>query len=272
MKKELIQTRRSFLSVSAPVLGTFAASLPSRSFAQTPANVTETDSDIPTSDTRLKFSADGTRRPFAGNTVICHLQQQGRTRDAVERLHEDLRHCSFVRKLAILPPDSYHMTVYPGANDQGREITGWPSDLSKDAPIGECNRVVGERMRQFHLECQLPLRMKIDQTKTIANRRASTLRMIGADAEEEKKIRKLRDRLIDVFRFRDARHDEYGFHITLAYQLQSFTAEEQAEYRAILERNVPGIAASAPTFEFGNPEFCTFPDMYRFDIQVLLST
>ena len=43
------------------------------------------------------------------------------------------------------------------------------------------------------------------------------------------------------------------------------------EYRAIFERNVPLIAASSPAFEVGNPEFCPFPDMFRYDIQVLLA-
>jgi hypothetical protein len=66
------------------------------------------------------------------------------------------------------------MTLYPGVNDQGRDITGWPSDIPKDASIEECTRIVGERMRSFHLECQLPLRMKVDGTKTIDNPRAST--------------------------------------------------------------------------------------------------
>jgi hypothetical protein len=96
--------------------------------------------------------------------------------------------------------------------------------------------------------------------------------MIGVDAEEERKIRKIRDRLVDAFGFRDKQHDEYGFHVTLAYQLQRFTPTEQTEYRAILAKNVPKIIESAPAFEFANPEFCSFPDMFRFDIQLLLPT
>jgi hypothetical protein len=232
----------------------------------------EIAANIPTADTKLKFNPDGSRRPFAGNTVICHLQPQGATRDAVERIATDLKRSSLMRKISLLPPASYHMTVYPGVNDQGRDITGWPSYVPKDASIEECSRIVGERMRQFHLESQLPLRMKVDEAKTIANPRASTLRMVGANADEERKIRKIRDRLVDVFGFRDNKHDEYSFHITLAYQLQRFTAAEQSEYHAILTKTVPVIAASAPNFEFANPEYCTFPDMFRFDIQCLLAT
>lgn len=264
-------TRRSFLSYSAIALAAGAAS-PALALAQEPQLNLPVAPNIPTADTQLKFNFDGTRRPFRGNTVICHLQPQGATRDAIDRIAVDLRRSTLMPKIALLPTVSYHMTVYPGVNDQGRDVTGWPSDLPGDASIDECNRTLIERMRQFHLQCDLPLHMKVDVPKTIANPRASSLRMTGADAAEEKKIRTIRDRLIDVFRFRDTKHDEYGFHITLAYQLKPFTQAEQREYHAIFERNVPLIAASAPAFEFGNPEFCTFPDMFRYDIQVLLAT
>ena len=265
-------TRRSFLSTSALALGTLAVSNSSASFAQLNGKEAEVAAHIPTADTQLKFNPDGTRRPFKGNTVICHLQPQGSTRDAVEQIATDLKRSSFIRKIALLPPDSYHMTVYPGVNDQGRDITGWPSDIQKDTSIEECTRIVGEKMRSFHLACELPLRMKVDGAKTIENHRASSLRMIGIDAEEERKIRKIRDRLVDVFGFRDKQHDDYGFHVTLAYQLKKFTPAEQQEYRAIMAKNVPQIMASAPAFEFANPEFCSFPDMFRFDIQLLLAT
>ena len=273
MERELsLLTRRSFLSASALALGTVAVADSGFAFAQLTKKEAEIAANIPTADTQLKFNPDGSLRPFKGNTVICHLQPQGSTRDAVEQIAIDLKRSSLIHKIALLPAESYHMTVYPGVNDQGRDITGWPSDISKDASIEECTRIVGERMRSFHLECQLPLRMKVDETKTLENPRASTLRMIGSDAGEEMKIRKVRDRLVDVFGFRDKQHDEYGFHVTLAYQLQRFTPAEQTEYRAILVKNVPKIIASAPAFEFANPEFCTFPDMFRFDIQMLLAT
>lgn len=263
-------TRRSFLSFIALAVATDAAS-PALGLVQDFQPDLPIAPRIPTADTRLKFNPDGTRRPFRGNTVICHMQPQGATRDAVERLAADLRRSTVLPKIALLPTASYHMTVYPGANDQGRDVTGWPSDLPADASMDQCNRTLIERMRRFHLQCGLPLRMKVDVEKTIGNPRASTLRMVGADADEEEKIRTVRDRLVEVFGFRDAKHDEYGFHITLAYQLKSFTQAEQREYRALLERNVPLIAASAPVFEFGNPEFCTFPDMFRYDVQVLLA-
>lgn len=164
------------------------------------------------------------------------------------------------------------MTVYPGANDQDRNITSWPSDLPMTASIDECSRAIEMRVSQFRLQCDLPIRMRVDRAATIANPRASSLRMIGANAEEEKKVRVLRDRLVDVFRFKDSNHDTYGFHITLAYQLEPFTPQEQDEHEKIYEHLVPLIIGAAPIVEFANPEFCTFPDMFRFDVRKLLAT
>jgi hypothetical protein len=262
--------RRSFLSNSSLAIGTFL--VPDLSIAQADKVELQEKATIPTVDTSMKYNPDGSIRPFKGNTVICHLQPQGKVRDAVDAIRKDLAQASFAAKVALTPPVSYHMTVYPGANDQGRELTGWPTDLSPDASIEECNRVVAERARHFHLGCDLPLRMKVDAAKTVANPRATTLRMISSSPSEEAKIRSIRDRLVDVFGFRDKSHDTYGFHITLAYQLKPFTPGEQEEHKRIMAKHVSLIEAAGPLFEFGNPEFCSFSDMNQFDIQVLLST
>ena len=166
-----LHTRRSFLSNVALTVGAITAPSAASVLAQGTQHTLPTTPKIPTSDTRLKFNPDGTRRPFRGNTVICHLQPQGATRDAVERIATDLQRSSLMPKIALTPPASYHMTVYPGANDQDRDITGWPAGLPKDTSIDECNRTIGERMQQFHLGCDLPIRMKVDVAKTIANLR-----------------------------------------------------------------------------------------------------
>lgn len=267
-------TRRLFLESSVLAAAGTAGLLESSAVvaAQPGAPQTPNSIGIPTLDTQMKFNPDGTRRPFRGNTIVCHLQPQGQLRDAVDALALDIKKLSMMPKIAVLPPESFHMTVYPGANDQARDITGWPSDLPITASIDECSRKVEERIAGFRMHCDLPIRMIVDRSTTIANPRASTLRMVGANAEEEKKIRTIRDRHVDVFQFKDRQHDQYGFHITLAYQLQPFTPPEQEEYGMLLRHHVPLIVDAAPVVEFANPEFCTFPDMYRFDIRKLLAT
>ena len=93
-----------------------------------------------------------------------------------------------------------------------------------------------------------------------------------ADEVEEKKLRRLRNRLAETFGFRRVDHDSVGFHVTLAYQLGNFIATEKAEYRRVLERCLPRLTSASPALELGVPEFCTFADMNRFDIELLLRT
>jgi hypothetical protein len=112
-----------------------------------------------------------------------------------------------------------------------------------------------------------------DKEKTLAPQLASGLQLAPADRTEKLKLRKLRDRLADeVFRYRAKNHETFGFHISLAYQMSGFTVEERRESQNILQHHIPIIVAAAPEMEFGVPEFCTFEDMYRFEIRTLLRT
>jgi hypothetical protein len=230
-----------------------------------------TPGKIPSRDTLLKFSPDGSKRPFAGNTVICHLPVQGAVRDALVALHEDLQQSPYRSRLGLTSPESYHMTIFPGANDLDRQVSGWPSYVAPDAAITECSHLVGERMAKAQLHCALPLRMRLDGTYTLRYPTACTMRLLPVDDAEEKKLRGVRDQLSEVYGFRLRNHDSYEFHMTVSYQLSPFTNEEQLAYRALLGRHLRQIAEAAPVIEYGVPEYCTFPDMFRFDVQKLLA-
>jgi len=241
--------------------------------ASTAASGSESDLGLgpnPTVDAALKFRPDGTARPFAGNTVICHIPQQDRFRDDVAALHDALLQSSFAHKLAILPTESYHMTVYSGSNDQNRLHSSWPGGVPIDALIEQCNQVMLERMKTFRFDGPYPLRVRVDVPRTISHGRASTLRMEGADAASERTLRVLRDRLADVYRSRAPDHNTYGFHITIAYTMADLTAAEMTEYRSILRPALDRLTAATPVLELGLPEYCTFHDMYRFDTELIL--
>jgi hypothetical protein len=265
-----IHSRRNFLLGSSAVsLATF---LPSALGAQvaTPQKAGENNpvTAVVPRDTLLKFNSDGGRLPFAGNTVICHLPQQCRVRDAITALGDSLRASSFAPKLGVLPGDSYHMTVFPGPNDQDRAAYGWPADIPIDVPMSECNRIIGERIRNFKMRGNLPIRVRVDQERMLGS-----LRISPVDDRENAKLRTLRDQLaVEVFRFRDKDHETYTFHITLAYQMSRLTPDEERQHQSLLEQHFPAILAAAPVIELGVPEFCTFEDMFRFEIRSLLRT
>ena len=264
-------SRRKFLT-DASLLRT-STLLSSKLWSQSgpKAGPPEAQGAIPNRDTVLKFRPDGTPRPFAGNTVICHLPVQCAMRDAMVDLHEAFKLSSFRNKLGLTPPDSYHMTIFPGANDQDRPATGWPSYVPANAAIDVCSEMVGARMAAARLKYQLPLSVRVDVKATIHYPVACTLRLVAANPSGEVKLRSLRDQLSEVYGFRLASHASYGFHMGMAYQLAPFTPEAESSYTNLLQIHIPKISASAPVLQLGEPEYCTFLDMFRFNPKHLLS-
>jgi hypothetical protein len=256
--------RRDFLLQTSALA---ASSLVSSNLFSQPLSA---EPQIPSRDTTLKFNSNGTRRPFAGNTVICHLPVQCAMRDAMLELHSAMDRSSFRHKLGLTSTDSYHMTIFPGANDQDRTVSGWPSYVPADAPIDVCSRMVGERMEKIRLKCELPLRVRIDQPATADFHTACSLRMVPVDPEENAKLRSVRDQLAGVYGFRLQGHATYEFHMTMSYQMAPFTPEERGAYREMLVKHIRQIVDAQPILELGNPEYCTFPDMFRFDPRKLL--
>ncbi len=234
-----------------------------------PEQVT-TPETIPNRDTTLKFDAKGSVQPFAGNTVICHLPAQCAMRDVISDFRSKLEAAPFKNRLGLTTTDSYHMTIFPGANDKGRKATGWPSYVPLDASIQACNSAVEARMRALRLQCELPFRVAVDVPATLSYPRACTLRMKAIDTAEETKLRSVRNQLATAYGFRLPDHDAYAFHVTLSYQVAAFSDAEKRQFEAMRREYVEQIVKAEPVLELGNPEFCIFPDMLRFEPKLLL--
>lgn len=259
-------TRRHFMT------GAAAAALASShsSFAQSQPSPKAAEV-IPGTDTVLKFHKDGSVRPFAGNTVICHLPAQCGMRDVMSDLREQLKTSPFRNRLGLTTVDSYHMTIFAGANDQGRKASGWPVYVSQGATIEHCNAAVMERMQTLRLQYELPFRVMIDVPATLSYPRACTLRMKAVNDQEEKNLRSVRDQLAEAYGFRLPGHATYAFHVTMSYQMTPFTDSERKEYQDLLAAYVQKMVAEQPVLELGNPEYCTFADMLRFTPSLLLA-
>jgi hypothetical protein len=114
-----------------------------------------------------------------------------------------------------------------------------------------------EMIAQFRMHTEMPLRFRLDKQRTLSQRLACGLQLVPADANEERKIRMLRDRMSnEVFRYREANHDTFAFHISMAYQLRQFTTGERQKYQDLLTKYVTAIGAVTSIIELGVPEFC----------------
>ena len=261
------RTRRALFGRSAAVLGGAGFF----SLASTSARGQSPDNTPP--DVGRKFFRDGRVKEFKGNTIICHLPQQDagyRTFDALLGIYRDVPSYAFARKLAILPPSSYHMTIFGGANDLGRKPGLWPDDIALDTPITLCNALLAERLFSFPLDCELPIRMRVDLAPIVRSS-PITVDLKPSDDQELQKLRRLRDRLSDLLRIRAPDHDRYGFHITIAYQIAWFDEAEEDAYAIPRRRWLVRLQQEAPVISFGAPEYCTFNDMFSFRRQLFIT-
>lgn len=254
-------TRRRFLEATALGLAGVAAD---NALAQT--------TNPP--DVGRKFAADGRVLPFAGNTIICHLPQQGEHSEAFDALldiYRDFPAHGWMRKVTALPPSSYHMTVFGGANDKARRYPLWPAGLPLDMSMDACNAILAERLAALRMEGDTPpYRMKVNPAEPAPNETPLTIRLLPADSETEQRLRHLRDRLSQVTGIREPDHERYRFHITLGYQFAPMSDAEVTSYRADLARWKAELSQKVPIITLGAPEFCLLKDMFAFKRQFYL--
>lgn len=221
-----------------------------------------------------KFFADGRVRPFAGNTIICHLPQQGEDAacfNALLDIYRAARSWEFANALTMLPPSSYHMTVFGGANDRPRSRATWPADLPFDLPISNCHKILGDRLRDFRIGVDMPIRMTVDHDRISDDPKTLAIRLVPLDASEAAKLKVLRARLAETMRIVPPTLASYEFHITLGYLIRPVNAAHRIALERMKKEWHQAIVAEAPVIALGQPEYCTFDDMFAFSRQFYLS-
>ena len=212
-----------------------------------------------------KFHDDGQAKPFAGNTVIGHLPPTGWLARRLAEIRREAAGASFAGKLALLPVASYHMTVFGGPDDQHRTPDRWPKGIPLDAPMEACNEIVAGRIR--NVACTPPYRLRVDQQKAVQPFR---FELTPLDAEEERRLRDLRDGLSDAMEVRKPGHEAYGFHTQIGYLLAPFTDGERAAFDSTFQTWRACLADQV--LELGAPDYCTVEDMLAFMPQFRLPT
>lgn len=204
----------------------------------------------------IRFDADGRFLSTPGNTVVCHVVPRSATADALLDTRERMAALPWSDRLAWTPPSSYHMTVFQGVIEGRRAPSYWPADLISDAPIDATTAHYRERLREFRGSS--PFRMKIAGLVPLG------LVLTGATRDDEDAIRAMRDALVEPFGYRHPDHDDYVFHITLAYLKDWLPEDSGAVWLPALETIAADFAARVPVIELEPPAFCAFDDMTEF--------
>ncbi|WP_313607876.1 DUF1868 domain-containing protein [Rhizobium sp.] len=212
-----------------------------------------------------KFTVDGAVRPFPGNTIICHLSQDSELHTQLTQLALDLDKSNDEALYTLLPPSSWHMTVFEGVCDQVRSPGFWPADLPTDAPLAECNAAFSRKLSAFDMNTTLPFRMRISGYMPRVD--GIGLHLEPSDAAEDDRIRNLRDRLSKELQIRHPSHETYRFHLSIAYFIRFPADDERSALDTMLFKRLQHMPTE---FELAAPEFCFFDDMFEFRRQFFL--
>ncbi|KAL7954947.1 RNA ligase/cyclic nucleotide phosphodiesterase [Trichoderma compactum] len=199
-----------------------------------------------------KFDNNGNVLPFPGNTIICHLPQDSELYNTHLSIHEILQKSRFTNFYTLLPPPSWHMTVFEG-------------ELPLDTPLQSCHDLFRDKLSTFDLGIQPPLKLSV--TGLGMSKAGIRLDLAADDDAEEKRLRGLRDRLSDVLQIRAPGHETYVFHLALAYRIVPVSKEDGEALTMLVQK---GYETIPHEFGLGAPEFCYFDDMFAFQRQFYL--
>ncbi|KAM0425415.1 hypothetical protein ACHAPT_009472 [Fusarium lateritium] len=213
----------------------------------------------------FKFNPEGVAQLYRGNTTVCHIPPSSPIISGLHAVFKTFEsHPKLAKYVRLLPPDSWHMTVFDGVREAECEPGMWPPGLLKQ-PLQEATADFSQRLRKFGRQLEAeglapPYKMKVRGFEIPAPVGIG-LQVEGATPEEEKRMRRLRDRLSDVLGFRAPNHETYQFHITIAYFLRHVDGADQIELHGVLTELLSRFNSE---FELGSVEFCTFDTMLAF--------
>ena len=219
-----------------------------------------------------KFTPNGTVQPFRGNTFVMRLPSTSPMYTSLLGLYVKLQKSEMHKNhlYVLLPPESWHVTVFEGVTDKVRRSDKWASDLALDTPLDEMTQILAERVQAAHEhlseDAQRPFKVAFGGWKPFASGIGMYVRSTADTPGEEVRLRRLRDGLSEATHLRFPDHENYSFHLTVAYLLRHLTDLQKRDISAILE------AHELPdNFDLDPPEFCSFERITTFKREFYLS-
>ena len=204
-----------------------------------------------------KFEKEGAARRYPGNTVIADVRPGCSAYDVMTALRQMAIDAGFADSMILLPEDSYHMTVLRGLNDLVRTDGFWPAALPRETPMEKVDDYVSAAVASVDMPG--PIRMKFRGVRV--NAEDFRVLLSPADDAQQAILRRFRDQAADAIGLRLPGHDEYTYHITLAYT--RLIAEDPQALNALVEKMEQYIM-DQPAFETTPPYMAYYDDMLAF--------
>nr|XP_040698850.1 uncharacterized protein ASPSYDRAFT_93067 [Aspergillus sydowii CBS 593.65]OJJ55044.1 hypothetical protein ASPSYDRAFT_93067 [Aspergillus sydowii CBS 593.65] len=229
---------------------------------------------------RKKFTPDGTSKPYHGHSVICHVPPDSPLRPTLNRIRAALASHPLAQSIlpgeCILPDESSHMTVFICVRnrERGENVMPWlgahaqaaVDQIGLDGDYNEWLDYTASRVaalaETLSPAAQPPYVLDL----------APEIPPIGATIglrlhPRDDALWDLREELSAATGIRHDNHDDYKFHVTLAYTVRQVMPDEEAELRAVVEKE---LVDAPSTVVFPRVALCSFEDMQNFDVEVVL--
>lgn len=206
-----------------------------------------------------KFSGEGYVRKFPGNTIICHLPQQGDSSElflALLNVYRQFPIFRYSQKFTLLPPSSYHMTVLPVSLDYRRET--WPQ-IARKQDLETCNRLVLQKLKDTEFDLKFPIEVAPKKFELMDQCAIGII--VEPVGDSLKTLLEFRKKVSEVLQFE---YDPtYRFHVTLGYLHTPLTADEYEEFQDSLDV-FNALLKGVESVVFQKVEYCVFDDMFEF--------
>lgn len=206
-----------------------------------------------------KFFEDGTVRRYPGNTCVADLLPESRAFAVMTKLRDMLLSSPLKDFYIPLPADSYHMTVLSGLNDQKRMPTNWPACLSAETPMEEVDDYVAKAFEA----AGIPDKAKMRFQEAYFGKSCIMIRLEPASEEEKEKLLSFRERGAEAVGVRLPNHENYRFHISLAYT-RIIPEGKDREILEALKKEMDEMLQKEAEFETDKPYMAFFDDMFAF--------
>lgn len=207
-----------------------------------------------------KFFGDGRARRYPGNTVVADVIPGCPAYDIMVKFRRMVEGSPLKDHYILMPEDSYHMTVIRGLNDQVRSDDFWPKGLKKDLPM----ETVDDYVTAAIARAAIPEGVKMRFDSSRFGPTCILIRLVPADEEARNALLSFRDRAAREIGHRLPGHDDYKFHITLAYTRIVPTTEEELAQKEALQAAMDEMMREGIEFVTTKPYMAYYDDMLRF--------
>ncbi|MEO1288604.1 MAG: DUF1868 domain-containing protein [Chloroflexota bacterium] len=215
---------------------------------------------IYTSTVGKKFNPDGSVKLYPGNTIICFCDARNDVYTHLDAIQERLMSLEFASKFTLLPMSSMHMTVMQLLCDQARVPEQWSSKLALDTSLNETDKFFLKTVPQIDPPENFRMRYKSLSFGQVG----VSIRLEPDDDITHEQIWQYRNQIADATGVRFPDHETYKFHISLAYQIQILTEEEQETIQQLIDEINKKYCDTFGIFNSGKPQLTFFDDMFDF--------